>query len=140
MKNDNGFYYILEKFDLNQKINSIPMNQLLHLYIYIFTKIHSTFIFCTSVSYILNVICWIKLLKKILHQIIYWIFNLVIDIYYIPSLFIPICMHFFKRHAWHWFLCALSTTHLPVPAWHLKPKYIHTYILSKYRKLIKRTC
>lgn len=37
-----------------------------------------------------------------------------------PSLFIPICMHFFKRHAWHWLRCALSTTHLPVPAWHLK--------------------
>lgn len=38
----------------------------------------------------------------------------------LPSLFIPICMHFFKRHAWHWFRCALSTTHRPVPAWHLK--------------------
>lgn len=29
-------------------------------------------------------------------------------------------MHFFSRQAWHWFRCALSTTHLPVPAWHLK--------------------
>lgn len=38
----------------------------------------------------------------------------------LPSLFIPICKHFFKRHAWHWFLCALSTTQRPVPAWHLK--------------------
>lgn len=36
-----------------------------------------------------------------------------------PSLFIPIVMHFFKRQAWHWLRCALSTTQRPVPAWHL---------------------
>lgn len=36
-----------------------------------------------------------------------------------PSLFMPICRHFFSRHAWHWLRCALSTMHRPVPAWHL---------------------
>lgn len=37
-----------------------------------------------------------------------------------PSLFIPMARHFFSLHAWHWFLCALSTMQRPVPAWHLK--------------------
>lgn len=37
----------------------------------------------------------------------------------LPSLFMPICKHFFSRHAWHWFRWALSTMHRPVPAWHL---------------------
>jgi len=36
-----------------------------------------------------------------------------------PSLFIPICRHFLRRHAWHWLRCDLSTVHIPVPAWHL---------------------
>lgn len=36
-----------------------------------------------------------------------------------PSLFMPACRHFFNRHAWHWFRWALSTGHIPVPAWHL---------------------
>lgn len=38
----------------------------------------------------------------------------------LPSLFIPIWRHFFNLHAWHWFRCALSTMHRPVPAWHLQ--------------------
>lgn len=36
-----------------------------------------------------------------------------------PSLFMPMVMHFLSRQAWHWFRCALSTIHRPVPAWHL---------------------
>lgn len=42
----------------------------------------------------------------------------------LPSLFMPICRHFLSRHAWHWFRWALSTTHRPVPAWHLRRKKI----------------
>jgi hypothetical protein len=38
----------------------------------------------------------------------------------LPSLFMPICRHFFRRQAWHWFRCALSTMQRPVPAWHLR--------------------
>lgn len=38
---------------------------------------------------------------------------------YSPSLFMPACRHFFSRHAWHWLRWALSTGHMPVPAWHL---------------------
>lgn len=41
---------------------------------------------------------------------------------HLPSLFIPICRHFLRRQAWHWFRCALSTMHRPVPAWHLFDK------------------
>jgi len=36
-----------------------------------------------------------------------------------PSLFMPMFRHFLRRQAWHWFLWALSTMHVPVPAWHL---------------------
>lgn len=32
----------------------------------------------------------------------------------------PACRHFFSRQAWHWFRWALSTGHMPVPAWHLQ--------------------
>lgn len=39
--------------------------------------------------------------------------------HHLPSLFMPICRHFLSRQAWHWFRCALSTIHRPVPAWHL---------------------
>lgn len=38
---------------------------------------------------------------------------------HLPSLFMPACRHFFSRHAWHWLRWALSTGHMPVPAWHL---------------------
>lgn len=38
---------------------------------------------------------------------------------HLPSLFMPIWRHFFSLQAWHWFLWALSTKHMPVPAWHL---------------------
>lgn len=38
----------------------------------------------------------------------------------LPSLFIPVSKHFFNLQAWHWLRWALSTTHIPVPAWHLK--------------------
>lgn len=31
----------------------------------------------------------------------------------------PACRHFFSLQAWHWFRWALSTGHIPVPAWHL---------------------
>lgn len=48
-----------------------------------------------------------------------YIYTYVMLLVYSPSLFIPICKHFFNRHAWHWFLWALSTTQRPVPAWHL---------------------
>lgn len=40
----------------------------------------------------------------------------------LPSLFMPIVMHFLSRHAWHWLRWALSTTQRPVPAWHLRIK------------------
>lgn len=56
----------------------------------------------------------------------------------LPSLFIPICRHFLSRHAWHWFRCALSTIHRPVPAWHLKDmksmKFSSSKIESKEEK------
>lgn len=38
----------------------------------------------------------------------------------LPSWFIPACRHFFSRQAWHWFLWALSTGHIPAPTWHLQ--------------------
>lgn len=38
---------------------------------------------------------------------------------HLPSLFMPACKHFISRHAWHWLRWALSTGHMPVPAWHL---------------------
>lgn len=31
----------------------------------------------------------------------------------------PACRHFFSLQAWHWLRWALSTGHMPVPAWHL---------------------
>lgn len=38
---------------------------------------------------------------------------------HLPSLFMPICKHFLRRQAWHWFRCCLSIVQFPVPAWHL---------------------
>ena len=39
-----------------------------------------------------------------------------------PSLFMPACKHLCSLQAWHWFRWALSTTHVPVPVWHLAPE------------------
>lgn len=62
-------------------------------------------------------------------QILY----LFVFLVYLPSLFIPICKHFFNRHAWHWFLWALSTTQRPVPAWHLwEIKGVHFSFCCSY--------
>lgn len=55
---------------------------------------------------------------------------------HLPSLFIPICRHFLSLHAWHWFRCALSTTHRPVPAWHLFDKWQKKKKKTQKRKKI----
>lgn len=54
-------------------------------------------------------------------------------IFHLPSLFIPICRHFLRRHAWHWFRWALSTMHRPVPAWHLF-MFVFIFITKKEKK------
>lgn len=67
-----------------------------------------------------NIIWLFKVLCAIVGKLS-WIFVCCFFLFgHLPSLFIPICKHFLSLHAWHWFLCALSTIHLPVPAWHLK--------------------
>ena len=48
----------------------------------------------------------------------------------LPSLFIPMLIHFLSLQAWHWFLWALSIVQAPFPAWHLNTYSIDVVYLE----------